>query len=79
MPKQNTQTTPSKTNKDRSKGFDLLQDSIWIVAFLKDVALSHALLSEDPVHPPITPDGSQGLGLILAGVERDLKEAHDIL
>jgi hypothetical protein len=55
----------------------LLMEATWTIAFIRDVALAHAM-NADEQHVGITPDGEQGLGLILAKVEQDLQEAYDL-
>ena len=66
------------SNKALSKTdtYELLQDSIWKIAFIRDVALAHGM-NADEEHVGITPEGEQGLGIILDSVGCDLEKVYD--
>lgn len=53
-----------------------LQEAIWVVAFLKDVATAQALTSGGG-RLGVTQDGEQGLAIILAGVEESLNKVME--
>jgi hypothetical protein len=56
--------------------YTTLQESIWKIAFIRDVALARGM-NADEEHVGITPDGEQGLGLILDSVGCDLEKVYD--
>jgi hypothetical protein len=66
----------SEKDLSRTYVYELLQDSIWKIAFIRDVALAHAM-NADEDHVGITPEGEQGLGLILSSVGCDLEKVYD--
>ena len=73
-----TKKTEQQSKQDKSKAFDLITEAEWKINFLRDVAAAHALNAEEE-HVGITPEGEQGLALILAGIGRDLNQAMELL
>ena len=61
---------------ERIDTFMLLQDSIRKIEYIRDVALAHGM-NADEEHVGITPEGEQGLGLILESLACDLEKVHD--
>lgn len=64
--------------KDRCKGFTILQQAAWRVAFLRDIAAGGAI-STDNGGPGLSTDGEAGLGAILEDVEKDINRAMEII